>query len=150
MLTTVYIYPYLGLLALILIYFLLKNVLKPLKTVLSCCMKKGKDGEFTSTSALKESTELWGILSKLQLDGLLKVSQFSLDRYKRKMTGVKILASLLSRKIDRVEETNKPLSLAEGILRTTVDKLQKEEKRIDQTKNLFEENSTVLIGLPSY
>jgi hypothetical protein len=60
-------------------------------------MKKGKSGEFASSSALKESTELWGILSKLQLEGLSKVSQFNFDRYKRKMTGVQILASLLSR-----------------------------------------------------
>jgi hypothetical protein len=73
--TTVYIYPYLGLLALFLAYFTLDIFCGSLKTTLqNCFCKRDEDVLRGHLSLMIQEITLWNTLSKLQLENLLKVS----------------------------------------------------------------------------
>ena len=88
MITTVYIYPYLGLLALVIIFIVLNVFCGSLLTFLrNCCSDTAGSVLKRVDSYIKQEINFWKTLSKLQLEILSRISYYSLERYKLKQQG---------------------------------------------------------------
>jgi hypothetical protein len=114
--TTVYVYPYLGLLVLIIVYFVIHIFCGSLFAFLQNCFCQKKDDILArEQSYIKQEINFWKTLSKLQLDSLSQLSQYSLERYRLKQQGD--INALISRpETNELAGTAYPVTIAAQIL----------------------------------
>lgn len=99
-------------------------------------------------SVIIQDISFWNTLSRLQLETLRKVSNFSLEKYRLKQQGG--INAIISKSDIELAATSYPMTMANLILENSVERLDSKARQYERDHNLYSYMRTILLGLPSY